>query len=111
MTYVHRMATAYASTRPAATMTARMVVMMTPEEKRALEARARDLDMTSSELLRRASQSYEPMLDEALLAAIADQIEANNAAMQATLEATLARVDANIAKIDALRAAHNARAA
>ncbi|MGL4542422.1 MAG: hypothetical protein ACRCUI_07930, partial [Polymorphobacter sp.] len=87
-------------------MTARMVVMMTPEDKRALEERARAFDMTPSELVRRASENFEPAIDEALLAKLVDEFAANNAAMHETLSAALDRFDATMAEMRALRAAH-----
>lgn len=90
-------------------MTARMVVMMTPEDKQALEARARAFDMTPSELVRRASENFEPAVDEALLDMLLAEFDANTAAMRASLNATIDRVDATLVEMRALRAAHEAR--
>lgn len=99
------MATAAPTLRPPATMTARMVVMMTPGDKRAVEDRARALDMTPSELIRRASQAYEPGNDDAMLEAFVEEFAANNQAMHQTLSAALDRLDAKLAEVDAIRAA------
>ena len=74
------MATAFAP-RPPATMTARVVVMRTPEEKRTLEARAREFEMSASDFVRRASDSYDPRVDEAFFDAFLTQFEANNREM------------------------------
>ena len=74
------MATAYAS-RPPATMTARVVVMMTPDEKRALEERAREFDVSPSEFVRQASQKFDPTFDDSFFESLALEIEASNAAV------------------------------
>ena len=101
------MATAFAPRAPA-TMTARVVVMMTPDEKRALEARARAADMTPSEFCRRAVDRFDPQADDGVLEAFLTEFEANNRAMAAKLRATNDRLDATLAEIDARRAARDA---
>lgn len=85
-------------------MTARMVVMMTPDDKRALEERARRFDMSPSELMRRASQNFDPATESEVLTAFVDQWAANNQKMHEDLGAALDRLDAKFAEIDALRA-------
>ena len=62
-----------------AAMTSRLVVMMTPADKVAIEQRARALDLTTSELVRRAAQSYDETVtpdQEAMLETLADELEA-----------------------------------
>ena len=102
------MATAY-SLPVVEPMTARLVVMMTPADKRALEARARAADLTPSEFVRRASESFDPRVDESLLESFLSEFEAGNLAMAEQLKATNDRVEATIAEMHALRAAHQAR--
>ncbi len=97
------MATAFAS-RPAATMTARVVVMMTPAEKLALEERSREFEVSPSEFVRQASQKFDPGFDDSIFETIALEIEANNAAMRAQLRGLADRIDATIAAMDELRA-------
>ena len=92
-------------------MTARVVVMMTPDEKRALEERARLLGMTPSEFVRRVSRSGEPEVDDGLLEAIVSQMEANTAAMRRAINDTCDRVDATFAAIDARRVTQDAELA
>lgn len=60
-----------------ATMNARLVVMMTPAEKAAIERRARTMDLSTSELVRRAAQSYEAVTpeQEEMLEALASELE------------------------------------
>lgn len=91
-------------------MTARVVVMMTPDEKRALEDRADVFALTPSELIRRAAATYQPDIDEeAALEYLANEIEKNTAEMTAILSKLNDDVDATIAEMRALRAAHQAR--
>ena len=108
---VHRMATAYSEprARKPATMTSRMVVMMTPEERRDIEERATAFEMTPSAWMRQASTKYAPDMSEELLEKLAIEIEKTTDEMRTTLRDALDRVDATFADIDALRAAHERR--
>ena len=85
-------------------MTARMVVMMTPEEKAAIMVRARDLDLTPSELLRRAGRNYDAALEDAALESLAAQLEESNSELRRQLDEVMARVDARQADIERMRA-------
>ena len=89
-------------------MTARVVMMMTPDEKRGLEERARLLAMTPSEFVRRVSRSGEPQVDEKLLETFLTEFAANNRSMAEKLRAANDRLDATLAKIDARRATREA---
>ena len=91
---------------PAPAMTSRLVVMMTPADKRAIEARARALDLTTSELVRRAAASYDARVtpeEERMLEALADEFEAAVADIRTTLKATNERLDAHFAEMEAIR--------
>ena len=77
--------------------------MMTPAEKRALEERARDLDITPSEFVRQASQKFDPTFDDSFFEPLALEIEASNAAVRAQLNGLVERIDATIAAMDELR--------
>lgn len=50
----------------------RIVVQATPQDKQAIVAKARKLDMPVSELMRRGAFAYEPAETDAALAALAD---------------------------------------
>ena len=89
-------------------MTARVVVMMTPADKRSLEERARAAGLTPSEFCRRAVANYDPRIDEAVLDAVLAEFEANNRAMSASLREANDRLDATLAAIDARRTAQAA---
>ncbi len=73
-------------------MNARLVVMMRPSEKAAIERRARSLDLSTSELVRRAASSYNESLSpeqEQALGALADELEAAVKSMRADLKGAL----------------------
>ena len=78
-------------TIPPAIMSSRMVVMMSADEKRAIEGRARSQGLTPSELIRRAAREYEPAdpAQEAALAVLATELEAVVADMRRDLGGAL----------------------
>ena len=77
--------------------------MMTPAEKRALEERARDLDITPSEFVRQASQKFDATFDDSFFEPLALEMEGSNAAVRAQLNGLVERIDATIAAMDELR--------
>ncbi len=88
-------------------MTSRLVVMMTPGDKKAIEARARALDLSTSELVRRAAASYEEQVtpEEArMLEMLADEFETAVADIRQTLRETNERIDAHFAEMATIRA-------
>ncbi len=72
-----------------------MVVMMTPDDKRVIEDRARAQGLTPSELIRRAARDYAPPgpAEAAALDLLAAEVERTVVAMRADL----ARIDAEMA--------------
>jgi hypothetical protein len=59
------------------TMNSRLVVMMRPSEKKRLEARAKALKLSPSELVRRAAESYDATdPDDPVLEALVIELEA-----------------------------------
>ena len=94
--------------QPAPAMNSRLVVMMTSADKAAIERRARSLDLTTSELVRRAAQSYDETVtldQERMLDALADELEAAVIEMRENLQTANRRLEANLAEIAAIRAA------
>lgn len=87
-----------AEARSNAVVTERVVVLMTPEDKRQLEGKARAAGVSVGEVVRRAVESYDPEIDdneliEALLRAIRDtsaeaitKLEAARREVRGTLE-------------------------
>ncbi len=84
-------------------MTSRMVVMISPDDKRAIEDRARRLDITPSELIRRAAAGYDP--EAASLETLAAELEDHARAMRDTLQAAVSHAEGRMAEIAALKAA------
>lgn len=67
---------------------------VTPEEKAAIEAQAAALNLSTSEMVRRAVASYDTEFDEAEFQALADELHAVAVATEKTLDAALAQLDA-----------------
>lgn len=88
-------------------MSARLVVMMTPADRRAREGRAR-AGLTPSEFCRRAVGHYEAQADEQMPEALLTEFEANDCVMSDKLRAANDRLDATFAAIDARRATREA---
>ena len=76
----------------------RINLLVTPEEKAAIEARAAALEISTSEMVRRAVASYDPELDAPELQALADEL-------RRVAEVTESRVDAALAELEGFEAA------
>lgn len=74
----------------------RINLLVTPEEKSFIDARARKAGMTTSELVRRAVVSFDPEIDMDELRALSEQ-------MATVIEQTEKTLDANLAAIAELR--------
>ncbi len=87
-------------------MNARLVVMMTPAEKQAIEQRARGMKLTTSELVRRAAQGYEEVsaADEAALELLADELEKTVRSMRDSFERSRADFEFHQAEMARIRA-------
>lgn len=82
--------------------TARIVVQATPQEKRALTAKARNLGMSVSELMRSGAAAFDPAPDDLLALARAAQ-EAMDRSM-AAVDAAMSSVAKSNARIKAMEA-------
>ena len=96
---------AIASPAPEA-MASRLVVMMTPADKRAVEARARGAGLSPSEFVRRAARDYVPTdpAEASALDLLADEIEATVTAMRSEMACLDAEMTAHRAEMARLRA-------
>lgn len=91
--------------------TDRMTLLVTPDEKAELAARANALGISASELVRRALDSYDPDLDEAAVQELADELAQAAARMEKKLDDCLATVAATrktLADKEGLKAAAQA---
>ena len=83
---------------------ARIVVQATPQEKRAIAAKARKLGMPISELMRRGATAYKSAEADAELAALADAARAASERAIASIDDALAFIEASNKRIAALEA-------
>lgn len=104
--YVHVMDMPIILENPPAIMSSRMVVMMTPEDKRAIEQRAHSEGVTPSELIRRAARDYDPAdpQQEAALAVLAGELELAVAGMRRDLGSALDELAAHRAEMTRIKA-------
>ena len=86
----------------------RIVVQTTTQEKRAIVAKAKKLDMTVSELMRSGAQAYLPA--DADLVALAEAAQASARRSMAAMDDAFARIAASNARIEAMEAAAKAPA-
>lgn len=87
-----------------ATMSSRLVVMMTPDDKKQLEARAQALAISPSELVRRAAQDYHPTDHEAALELLTEELAAAVSAIQQDLKNALVDLDQHRAAMARMKA-------
>lgn len=92
------MATALRKERPATLATERVVVLMTPADKRALEDKAKAAGVSVGELVRRAVGAYDPAGEES------EQVEAVLRHIKRMGDEILAGLDAATAQVRATRA-------
>ena len=76
----------------------RLVVLMTPEDKRALTNRAKALDVSVAELLRRVARGEGIGPDEAILAKLAKELHKSVKESRAALRSALAESEATLAQ-------------
>ena len=67
--------------------TERLVILVTPEQKQAIMARAKSLNLSASEIMRRSVEGFRPSDEEAVLAALADELERSARATRKALTA------------------------
>lgn len=83
--------------------TARVTVLMTPERKAALEARASDMGVSSGEFIRLAVDNFNPSeAESAELAALVEELADAVPRMRAALDRSVERLDQTHARVDRL---------
>lgn len=90
--------------------TARMTILLTPEQKVAIQARAERLGLSTGELLRRAVETYDTSAasedaaeSEAVLNALADELFAAAKAARAALAVANREVQATVKQLSKSR--------
>lgn len=83
---------------------ARVTVLMKPEEKAALEAKAAKRGVSSGEYLRLAVDNFDRVSDEeeAELAALAQELTAAAPKIRASLERSTRRINQTVKEVDAM---------
>ncbi len=76
--------------------TERVVILMTPEQKRALAHRAKALDLSVGELLRRSAEGVGAGGEEAAFAALAGELRDSVRQSRAAVRAALAEAEATL---------------
>ncbi len=92
-----------------ATASARTVVQSTPAEKRAMAAKARQLGIPLSELMRRGAAEYRARNDADGLAALADAARAAAERSAVAIDAALTEIAASNRRISTMEQKHAAR--
>ncbi|MCC7048424.1 MAG: hypothetical protein IT562_17040 [Alphaproteobacteria bacterium] len=69
-----------------AAATERVVVLMTPAEKRALERKAKATQLSAGELVRRSVEAFDPRLADRTVLALLDSFAASHEAAATALE-------------------------
>ena len=87
-----------------ATAVERIVVQATAQDKKAIAAKAKKLDIPISELMRRGAFSYESSQSDAELAALADAAKGAADRAGAAIDAALDFIAASNARIAAMEA-------
>jgi predicted DNA-binding protein len=79
--------------------TERMTFLLTPEVKATITSLAGRMNIPTSELVRRAIDAYDPELDDAVLSALADELQSATKATDRTLDEALASVKDTLAHL------------
>ena len=82
----------------------RIVVQATPQEKKAIAAKAKRLGMPISELMRRGASAYQSAQADAELGSLADAAKAAAEQAAASIDAALAFIEASNRRIAAMEA-------
>jgi hypothetical protein len=99
----------HASGKPMATAIARIVVQATPQEKKAIMAKAKRLGMPISELMRRGASAFETTDSDEELGALADAARTAAERAAKSIDETLAFVEASNKRIAAMEAKARAK--
>jgi hypothetical protein len=87
----------------------RIVVQATPQEKKAIVAKAKRLGLPISELMRRGAAAYDPDDEEEALGALADAAKASVERSIAAIDKALAYVEASNKRIAEMEAEAKSR--
>ena len=78
----------------------RMVVLVTPEQRQAIRARAKAEKLTMGEIVRRSVERYGSQADEAALEKLLEKVEESTARANRALDQGLAAIAAGMARME-----------
>jgi len=78
----------------------RMVVLVTPEQRAAIRARAKAEKLTMGEIVRRSVERYDSQADEAALEKLIEKVEESTVRANRALDQGLAALAAGMARIE-----------
>lgn len=84
--------------------TERMVILVTPEQKATIAGKAKALNLSAGEIVRRAVDTYRPNDDEVLLNALADELGRSVRESRKALKGALSEVHKTLDHFAAKRA-------
>lgn len=80
----------------------RMVVLVTPEQRKAIRSRAKAEKLTMGEIVRRSVERYASQADEAALEKLLEKVEESTGRANRALDQGLAEIAAGMARIERL---------
>jgi hypothetical protein len=81
----------------------RLVILVTREQKQAIMTRAKSLNMSAGEVIRRSVEDYRPNEEEAVLSAFADELERSARNTRKALQEARAEVRDTLDSLSARR--------
>ena len=81
----------------------RLVILLTPEQKQVIMNRAKSLNMSAGEVIRRSVEDYRPNAEEAVLSALADELERSARDARSALQQAHAEVRRTLEALSARR--------
>ena len=85
--------------------TERMTILLTPQQKEAIRAKAKRFNLSAGEVVRRAVEGYQAHSDETLLTTLAEELERSAKEARAALKSALAETRETLDHIEKTRAA------
>ena len=85
--------------------TERMTILLTPQEKEIINAKAKKLNLSAGEVVRRAVEVYQSGSDDALLIALAEELERSVKDARMALKSALAETRETLQHLEKTRSA------
>lgn len=83
--------------------TERMTILLTPQQKEVINTKARKLNLSAGEVVRRAVEVYQSGSDDALLTALAEELERSVKEARVALKSALAETRETLDRLERTR--------